>query len=235
MRQRGYTLMECLIAIGIGIALIGIGTAVYFTVRDRAYQTMCASNLRQIYDAAKMYSLDHDGFLPPYHNSWWCTCPIPTNPLRGHYLKRLMKYYTPTKLLQAFAPYTKDTNIWFCPSDHNARQNILCSQVDRRYTSYAWLPQFFAFQDDVIPHMDFPMLRKGLIFKQMRMAADFGYGIGETCSKHPNSSYICPCNGICEGSAVPSHAHSLGHFWGVNALHWDGHVKWESWRWLMRR
>ena len=49
--------MECLIAIGIGIALIGIGTAVYFTVRDRAYQTMCASNLRQIYDAAKMYSL----------------------------------------------------------------------------------------------------------------------------------------------------------------------------------
>ncbi|MCS3918598.1 prepilin-type N-terminal cleavage/methylation domain-containing protein [Candidatus Fervidibacter sacchari] len=45
MRQRGYTLMECLIAIGISITLIGIGTAVYFTVRDRAYQTMCASNL----------------------------------------------------------------------------------------------------------------------------------------------------------------------------------------------
>jgi len=66
------------------------------------------------------------------------------------------------------------------------------------------------------------------------MAADFGYGIGETCFKHPNSSYICPCNGVCEGSAVPSHAHSLGHFWGVNALHWDGHVKWELLRWVMR-
>lgn len=96
--------MECLIAIGIGIALIGIGTAVYFMVRDRAYQTMCASNLRQIYDAAKMHSLDHDGFLPPYHNSWWCTCPTPTNLLLGHYSKGLMKYYAPNEIAAGICP-----------------------------------------------------------------------------------------------------------------------------------
>jgi hypothetical protein len=221
--------MECLIAIGIGIALIGIGTAVYFTVRDRAYQTMCASNLRQIYDAAKMYSLDHDGFLPPYHNSWHCACP--TCYVREEISlprKRLMKYYDPVKLLQAFTPYTKDINIWFCPSDHNARQNILCSGVDRRYASYEWMPDLLGFMRGISPpHLDFPTIvfrylphKVEPIPPQAWLARDAVYGVGEICDSNRS------CNDRCEGKDVPAHSCSLGHFRGFNVLYRDGHVKW---------
>ena len=63
--RRGFTLIELLTVIGIIAVLAAILFPVFATVRGKARQTACVSNLRQIGMAVQMYAQDFDG-LPPY-------------------------------------------------------------------------------------------------------------------------------------------------------------------------
>ena len=60
-----FTLVELLTVIGIIAVLAAILFPVFATVRGKARQTACVSNLRQIGMAVQMYAQDFDG-LPPY-------------------------------------------------------------------------------------------------------------------------------------------------------------------------
>lgn len=66
--MRGFTLIELLVVIAILATLAGVLFPVMGRARERARQTQCASNLRQISMALIIYTDDHDGSLPPCRN-----------------------------------------------------------------------------------------------------------------------------------------------------------------------
>jgi prepilin-type N-terminal cleavage/methylation domain-containing protein/prepilin-type processing-associated H-X9-DG protein len=62
--RRGFTLIELLSVLGILVTLSGILFPVFAMLRVRAQQTACASNLRQLDLAIRLYASDHDEGWP---------------------------------------------------------------------------------------------------------------------------------------------------------------------------
>lgn len=95
----GYTLAETLTVISILVLLAAIVFAITAPVRERARQTQCISNLKQIGVALQMYRQDWGGIEP-----------VPNGlPLPYHRLG-LPEGHMWTKALQL------PRSVWFCPS-----------------------------------------------------------------------------------------------------------------------
>lgn len=110
-RQRGLTLVELLIVIAIIAALAGLLFPIFVTIRERARITYCINSLKQVGNALHMYAQDHDGFAPPYTNG-------PVDPI-----KHFPNANDPALFETAYAPYSKDKQIWYCPLDPFAGEN----------------------------------------------------------------------------------------------------------------
>ncbi|MEA3402929.1 MAG: DUF1559 domain-containing protein [Armatimonadota bacterium] len=68
--KRGFTLIELLVVIAIIAILAAILFPVFARAREKARQTSCLSNMKQIGLAVLMYTQDYDERLPlQYHNS----------------------------------------------------------------------------------------------------------------------------------------------------------------------
>ena len=65
MSRRGFTLIELLVVIAIIALLAAILFPVFAKAREKARQTQCLSNIKQLALAVLMYANDHDEFLPP--------------------------------------------------------------------------------------------------------------------------------------------------------------------------
>src|SRR5215213_692210 len=64
-KSSGFTLIELLVVIAIIAILAAILFPVFAQARDKARQTTCTSNLRQIGNVLLMYTMDYDGWYPP--------------------------------------------------------------------------------------------------------------------------------------------------------------------------
>ncbi|MCC7491401.1 MAG: prepilin-type N-terminal cleavage/methylation domain-containing protein [Fimbriimonadaceae bacterium] len=62
--RRGFTLIELLVVIAIIAILAAVLFPVFAKAREKARQTSCLSNQRQIASALAMYMTDHDGRVP---------------------------------------------------------------------------------------------------------------------------------------------------------------------------
>jgi prepilin-type N-terminal cleavage/methylation domain-containing protein/prepilin-type processing-associated H-X9-DG protein len=97
MRRKGFTLIELLVVIAIIAILAAILFPVFAKAREKARQTSCLSNCKQIGLAFLMYAQDYDECIPKQHP---CS-PLPTG-----------AGYIHVKL----DPYIKNSQIWVCPS-----------------------------------------------------------------------------------------------------------------------
>jgi len=100
-RRAGFTLIELLVVIAIIAILAAILFPVFSRAREKARQTNCTSNVKQLMLAANMYAQDYDETLP----SGVYDFNADGNWTAGDYTWRV-----------ASLPYIKNAQMQFCPS-----------------------------------------------------------------------------------------------------------------------
>src|SRR5881296_1738464 len=68
----GFTLIELLVVIAIIAILAAILFPVFAQAREKARQTACLSNEKQMGTAVQMYAQDYDEGLPAWDSYWAC-------------------------------------------------------------------------------------------------------------------------------------------------------------------
>ncbi len=116
--RRAFTLIELLVVIAIIAILAAILFPVFAQAREKARQTACLSNMKQIGLGFMMYVQDSDETYPP------CLLAVPT--INGGSGSDFRIPYD-----QQILPYIKNDQIFACPSDHQER-------VGAPYTGISW-------------------------------------------------------------------------------------------------
>ena len=111
--SQAFTLIELLVVIAIIALLAAILLPVFFSVRGKARQTVCVSNLRQIGLAISLYAQDADD-LYPYGND---PSDAYTNPNIWQFSPYAAIAPKLDPLQSILTPYTQNKELWHCPSD----------------------------------------------------------------------------------------------------------------------
>ncbi len=129
MRRRrisGFTLIELLVVIAIIAILAAILLPVFARAREKARQSSCISNVKQILTAAVMYSQDYDEKFHRIKSGNVVFNNIPTGPDQCFGAEDLLN------------PYVKNNQVWKCPSDAVPRD-------DCTGPSGIWFPISYSF------------------------------------------------------------------------------------------
>jgi len=117
MKKKGFTLIELLVVIAIIAILAAILFPVFAKAREKARQTVCLSNMKQLGMASNMYIQDWDE----------------TTLLDADNMGYADKVYgLATCYFTVLEPYTKASKSWICPSDADSPQEL------SGQTSYKW-------------------------------------------------------------------------------------------------
>src|SRR2546430_1493742 len=111
-RRLGFTLIELLVVIAIIAILAAILFPVFAQARGKARQASCLSNLKQIGMAVQMYSSDYDERLLYARSFGRIWSLVEKTWGSGKQGERTDNVEMPDLLL----PYTKNTDVFFCPS-----------------------------------------------------------------------------------------------------------------------
>ncbi|HPP74318.1 MAG TPA: prepilin-type N-terminal cleavage/methylation domain-containing protein [Armatimonadota bacterium] len=105
MNRRGFTLIELLVVIAIIAILAAILFPVFLSAKERAQQTKCASNMKQLGTAIISYADDWNG-ITPY--GWH----LPSDPQFPNYMVPWAK----GTWRDHVKPYVKSKGIFLCPA-----------------------------------------------------------------------------------------------------------------------
>ena len=139
--KRGFTLIELLVVIAIIAILAAILFPVFAQAREKARQTQCLSNVKQIGTAIQMYAGDWDEALPSTNwlesNDGLRTLGYPIGALWFQGLRNPEEAtkYDPLKTtyVGGLMPYVKNAKLFSCPSDTGADANV---KTGKRMTTY---------------------------------------------------------------------------------------------------
>ncbi|MFP3903547.1 MAG: prepilin-type N-terminal cleavage/methylation domain-containing protein [Armatimonadota bacterium] len=120
--RRGFTLIELLVVIAIIAILAAILFPVFARAREKARQSSCLSNVKQITLSLLMYTEDYDE-TAPFANIT----------------------YTGVKWMDAVEPYTKNDQIYICPTMKQYNKNF-------GYSYNAYMGYFADYQGRTGPH-----------------------------------------------------------------------------------
>jgi prepilin-type N-terminal cleavage/methylation domain-containing protein len=119
--RRGFTLIELLVVIAIIAILAAMLFPVFAHAREKARQTSCISNLKQLGTAMLMYAEDSDGLFPP----------AVARPSRAQ------KNYYEMSWMAVLEPYTKSRGVYVCPSSGFRSQDFQSNNDLIRNYGYA--------------------------------------------------------------------------------------------------
>lgn len=128
-KRHGFTLIELLVVIAIIAILAAILFPVFAKAREKARQSSCLSNVKQIMLAELSYAQDYDEKLPLAISLHGAPPPI-------------WSYF------DIIGPYCKSTQIFICPSDRTGAVDLTALGLSR--TSYA--PDMTAWNATTLTH-----------------------------------------------------------------------------------
>jgi prepilin-type N-terminal cleavage/methylation domain-containing protein/prepilin-type processing-associated H-X9-DG protein len=219
--RKGFTLIELLVVIAIIAILAAILFPVFAKAREKARQTSCASNLKQLGLGAMMYTQDYDErFMRAY--GWG------ESGTYHHWFDQIM-------------PYVKNTELYTCASAKDFGYNVIPSGIPPggntwwsqsiKNGSYGYNFWLGGFGD---PWQN-PKGRKAADIKQpvdCFLAADCNNGIHSCCGADFRVALAEICQsqpGGCNIKADYPKDDYARHNGGENLAFTDGHVKWSKW------
>src|SRR5437016_1014724 len=117
--KTAFTLIELLVVITIIAILAALLFPVFARVREKARQTVCLSNVKQIGEAVMMYIQDYDETFPfVLDASGNCMFDVTNAGDNGkHPLVPGVTGQEPQfQLVTVVASYVKNANVWYCPN-----------------------------------------------------------------------------------------------------------------------
>jgi len=131
---KGFTLIELLVVIAIIAILAAILFPVFAQAREKARQTTCLSNLKNMGTAIIMYTDDYDETYPygsmDMGNGTWYTW------------------------LQILTPYVKNEKIWFCPSSP-----LRTNAASYNYSSNRHMMPYYIYPSDPVAPVSMPAIK----------------------------------------------------------------------------
>lgn len=216
-RVRAFTLIELLVVIAIVSLLAAIFFPVFAKVREKARQTQCLSNLRQIGMALSTYESDNDDtifFRPITAASGEGRTRVPNPSI----LSSTSPDYYRAQWWNLLMPYVGSTSIWKCPSDTNPMLSPDATGNLDIQQSYIVSSAIEDLSDSQVPNPDETMV------------------ITEKWDTHPDTwidqmdGDMLPQQTEPDQMSVPANRHEGG----MNCAFYDGHARWitpgEIWR-----
>ena len=130
MTRRGFTLIELLVVIAIIAILAAILFPVFARAREKARQSTCLSNVKQLNLGIMMYAQDYDEVLPAYR--WNQEPPSSVWVDRDNSAATNRHFWA-----QLVVPYVMNDDIFFCPTQPWDSQTYQ-SGTQKRYLNYAY-------------------------------------------------------------------------------------------------
>ncbi len=241
---RGFTLIELLVVIAIIAILAAILFPVFATARDKARQTACLSNTKQLASAFLMYTTDYDDTMP---------LAFGTSPGLGimyaynHAVPALWRPSQPDGSDRAIAakqqwantiqPYVKNYGLYACPSGPEVD---VASASDYAAPLTAWANVSYSFNGllhqsptaAIVVPSKLPLLWEGRGQAQVK-----GFSLSNptlactgtdaaACIYRPRANGACDSGDGGKGAVFGLSGPMRMHGGGANFAYADGHAKW---------
>jgi prepilin-type N-terminal cleavage/methylation domain-containing protein/prepilin-type processing-associated H-X9-DG protein len=210
--QSAFTLIELLVVIAIIAILAAILFPVFAQARDKARQTNCLSNTRQMVLAMAQYTQDYDETFPrdthDGQKTFW------------------MDY---------LQPYVKNTAIWICPSRGSTSQHVNPERANQ-FTAYGinWFFLGTYYKDTKIKVDGQTYTSVGICTLAQVTAPAQTIMLGESSWRYDGQlssdgviCYLYP-PGIDWKWALPLGCLASRHGGGGNLAYCDGHARWSK-------